>query len=284
MFNKNIYTRPIFFATLCWLTLTSSVQAASTNIDIQPIPDLPIRNTPPPPISAAAENSAWSVSLGAGMSYAPRYDGAANNRWRFIPLVDANYNNGQVFISPLRGIGYNFSDSKVTQYGVRLSAGHARSESVDPHLRGMGDIPYILEEGVFLNHRWGPVYFSSGITTGSHGTHVELGAGSGLPLGENDRVRFGLNLNWADKQYVQTYYGVNQEQSVASSNVLTVYDAAPGIIDYALTGNWAHNFDRNWFCNTGISYKLLNGSALDSPLTQKNFAAGANILIGYRFH
>lgn len=283
MFNfiKSLISK--LLAALCWLTLTSSALAASNNIDIQPIPDLPLRNTPPPPATTPPENSLWSVSLGGGMSYKPRYDGAANNYWRFIPLLDASYNNGQFFISPLRGIGYNFSDSKVTQYGVRLSLGHARSESVDPHLKGTGDIPYIPEEGLFLNHRWGPVYFSSGITTGSHGSHVEMGVGSGLPLGPNDRTRFGLNLNWADKQYAQTYYGVNTEQAIASGNVLASYDAAPGITDYALTWSWAHNFDSHWFSNTGISYKLLNGPALSSPLTQKSVMTGVNILIGYRF-
>jgi outer membrane protein len=261
-----------------------SALGANIDIDIQPIPDLPLKNIPSAPSTETAPPAGvWRFALGGGASYAPPYEGAAGNRLRFMPLLEASYNNGKLFISPLRGIGYNFSDEKEVQYGVRLMPGHSRKQSADPHLNGMGDIGYIPEAGLFFNQRFAPWYVSSGITTGSHGTHAELGGGIGFPLSAADRLRLGINLNWGDTSYNQTYFDVTASQAAASGNVLTAYNASAGIKDYALTANWVHNYDKEWFSNAGLSYKWLTGSAQQSPLTQRSSMGSLNFLMGYRF-
>lgn len=266
------------------LTAAVPISVLGANVDIQPIPDLPLSNVPPAtPAEAAAAAGTWRFAVGGGASYAPRYEGAAHDRLRFMPLLEASYDNGKFFISPLRGVGYNFSDERDVQYGVRLVPGHIRRQSADPQLNGMGDIGFTPEAGLFFNQRFAPWYVSSGITTGSHGTHAELGGGIGFPLSAADRLRVGVNLNWGDARYNQTYFGVTPAQAAASGNVLTAYNAGPGIKDYALTGNWVHNYDKNWFNSAGVSYKWLAGSALHSPLTQRSSAGSVNFLVGYRF-
>jgi outer membrane scaffolding protein for murein synthesis (MipA/OmpV family) len=169
------------------------------------------------------------------------------------------------------------------QYGVRLSPGHSRRESADPHLNGMGNIGFTPEAGLFFNQRFAPWYVSSGISTGTHGTHAELGGGIGFPLSAADRLRMGVNLNWGDTKYNQTYFGVTAPQAAASGYVLTAYNASAGIKDYALTTNWLHNYDKAWFSNAGLSYKWLTGSAKQSPLTQRSSMGSVNFLVGYRF-
>ncbi len=259
--------------------------ALGANVDIQPIPDLPLNNVPSVPAAVAAPpaTSLWQISLGGGASYAPRYEGAAHDRLRFMPLIEASYNNGKFFISPLRGMGYNFSEEKELQYGVRLMPGHYRRQSMDPHLNGMGDIGLIPEVGLFFNQRIAPCYISGGITGGSHGNHAELGGGIGFPLSAIDRLRIGVNLNWGDDRYNQTYFGVTDVQAAASGNVLTAYTAGAGIKDYALTANWVRNYGKNWFSSAGFSWKQLMGSARQSPLTQRSSASSLNFLVGYRF-
>jgi MipA family protein len=268
------------------LFLTAAVpsSALGADFDIQPIPDLPLNNIPSAPSTGTAPPvGVWRFALGGGASYSPRYEGAEAYRLRFMPLLDANYNNGKIFISLLRGIGYNFSDAKDVQYGVRLMPGHSRRQSADPHLNGMGDIGFIPEAGLFYNQRFAPWYISSGITTGSHGTHAELGGGIGFPLSAADRLRLGVNLNWGDTRYNQTYFGVTPEQAAASGNALTAYNANAGIKDYAVTANWLHSYDKKWFSIAGMSYKWLTGSAQQSPLTQRSSMASLNYLMGYRF-
>ena len=251
------------------------------NIDIEPIPDLPIRVVPS--VGGTQPVSGWQLALGGGISYGPVYEGAAYSRARFMPLIEATYNYGKLFISPLRGIGYNFSDNGDTQYGIRLASGLIRMESMDPHLNGMGNINFTPEAGLFFNKLFSPWYISSGVSTGSNGTHAELGAGISFHLTKTDHLRLGSNLTWGDAKYNQTYFGVTDTQSIASDNVLTPYNASAGIKDYAVTANWTHNFNKEWFGNCGISYKWLTGSAEQSPLTQQASMARATYLLGYRF-
>lgn len=269
---------------LIFLAATTPCSALAADVDTQPIPDLPLNNIPTPPATAEiAPGDAWKISLGGGISYAPRYEGAAHDRLRFMPLLEVSYSNGKFFISPLRGVGYNFSDAKETQYGVRLMPGRSRRQNADPHLNGMGDIGFTPEAGLFFNQRFAPWYVSGGISSGSHGTHAELGGGTGFPLSAADRLRLGINLNWGDARHNQTYFGVTTAQAVASGNVLMAYTAGAGIKDYALTANWVHNYDKAWFSSAGLSYKWLTGPARHSPLTQRNAAGSLNFLLGYRF-
>jgi len=260
--------------------MAAAPAAFAQKVDIQPIPDLPLRNVPP---AGATVPSApeWKFSLGGGVSDAPRYEGSATSRLRFMPLLEASY--GHFFISPLRGVGYNFSDDRDLEYGLRLAPGHARWQNADPRLSGMGDIRYSLEAGMFLNLRAAPWYLSSGLTAGSHGTHAELGGGIGLPVSAADRLRLGMNANWGNTRYNQTYFGVTPAQAQASGNVLTQYDATAGAKDVALTANWAHSFSKAWFSSVGLSHKRLTGSAQYSPLTVRRTANSFNFLMGYRF-
>jgi outer membrane protein len=267
------------------LSLVIPMSALGASVDIEPIPDLPLSNTPPASSMGRVTSAAgvWKFSVGGGISYAPLYEGAASNHMRFIPLLEANYNDGHVFVSVLRGIGYNFSETRGVQYGVRLTPGHRRKQSADPHLYGMGDIGFTPEVGLFLNRRFAPWYISGGITTGSHGTHAELGGGIGFPLSANDRLRIGANLNWGDAKYNQTYFGITPAQAAASGYALTAYDASAGVKDYALTVNWAHIYSKEWFSNAGLSSKWLAGSAKQSPLTQRRLIESANFILGRRF-
>jgi outer membrane protein len=254
--------------------------AFADSINIQPIPDLPLRSVPSageatPPVSG------WRVSMGAGISFAPRYEGAANNRLRLVPLLEAT--DGHFFFGTLRGAGYNFSENRNLEYGVLLAPGHARWQNSDPRLNGMGDIRYSIEPGVFFNVRSAPWYFSSGFYTGIHGTHAEMGGGIFFLLSPADRIRFGVNLDWGNAQYNQTYFGVTPGQAVASGNALTPYSADAGIKDYALTSNWAHSFSKHWFSTAGVSYKWLAGSVQYSPLVESRIMRSLNFLVGYRF-
>ncbi len=267
-----------------FLTAVVALSAKAANIDIEPIPDLPLNNVPAASQSDATQSAnIWKFSLGGGVSYAPRYEGAANERFRFMPLLEASYNRGKFFVSMLRGVGSNFSDDRTVQFGVRLTSDRIRYQSDDSRLNGMGDIGFSPQAGLFLNKRIAAWYISSGINAGAHGINAELGSGFVFSPSEVDRLRFGVNFNWGDSKYNQTYIGVTGGQAVASGNVLTAYDPGSGIMDYALPTNWLHNYDKKWFSNAGLSYKWLGGLAQQSPLTQRNSMAGGNFLVGYRF-
>jgi outer membrane protein len=272
--------KPAFLPLAALLLLAVITSSAAQNLDVQPIPDLPLKDVPPAG-KLAPPAMEWKVTLGGGLSDRPRYEGAAANRLRLLPFAEAT--NGHFVAGILRGVGYNFSDDRTLEYGLRLALGHVRRTSSDPHLAGMADIPYSLEAGAFINKRFAPWYVSGGITAGKHGRHAELGGGIGLPLSQRDRMRAGVNLDWGDTRYNQTYFGVSPAEAAASGNVLSAYQAGAGVKDYAVSLNWAHNYTRQWFSTLGLSYKWLTGSARTSPLTLRAEQRSINFILGYRY-
>lgn len=231
--------------------------------------------------NSAAVADGWKVRAGAGVGSVPRYEGAATNRLRLIPLLDVE--NGHFFAGTSRGIGYNFSDDKSLQYGLRLTMSPYRKQNIDARLNGMGDINNSAELGGFVNARFAPWYVSSSVAGSSHGARMELGAGYELELSAADQLRAGLELNWANGKYMQTYFGVTPAQAAASGGVLTAYNASSGVKDYALKLNWTHSYSKEWFSNAGVSLKQLGPSAKNSSLTQRNSANTANFVVGYKF-
>lgn len=258
-----------------------SVSAHAQTFETQPIPDLPLRNVPPPAEQPSPAADQWRFSLGGGVSYRPRYEGAASNNLRFLPVLEAS--KGKLFISPLRGIGYNFSDDRRLEYGLRVGIGMGRKANLDPRLNGMDNIGFTPEAGLFLNFRAMPFYLSGGISTGMHGNHIEFGSGLTLPLSRQDRIRLGASTNWGDARYNRTFFSVSPAQAAASGNVLWTYDAGAGFKDYALTANWSHNFDQAWFSSAGYAIKRLVGSAQHSPLVLRPLSYSVSIALGYRF-
>ncbi|MDX8399026.1 MAG: MipA/OmpV family protein [Gallionellaceae bacterium] len=221
--------------------------------------------------------------MGAGVKYGPRYEGAATNQLRYVPILDINYRNGGFFIGVLRGIGFDFSESKYIKYGVRLHVGSARSPDNDAHLFGMTNIAYYPEASFFLSTRLGPLSFSSTAAGSSYGAHANLGCGLVIPLGKEDRLRLGVRANWDDGNYAQTYFGVSTTEAVASGNILTPYTATEGKRDTVLTAAWTHSFNKQWFANTGLTYKKLEGSAQFSPLAQRTSMNSMRFSLAYRF-
>lgn len=233
--------------------------------------------------SAQAEDGKWQGSIGAGLSYAPRYDGDAENQLRVVPLLDINYNKGKFFIGVVRGMGFNFSEVKYFQYGVRILLGQARSQDADVRLTGMGNIDYYPEGSLFAGINLGFISLSSSAASSNYGTHADLNGNIVVPLGKEDRFRLGAAITWGDSMYNQTYFGVTAAQATASGNILTPYTATEGKKDTALSASWIHHFDKSWFCTLGLSYKRLEGSAQLSPLTQRTSMVGESLMLGYRF-
>ncbi len=236
-----------------------------------------------PLLAQAGENDVWQVTLGAGTSYAPRYEGAANNRLRLVPLIDVSYNNGGFFIGAMRGIGFNFSKVKYFQYGVRVQLGAARSQSDDPRLYGMGDIDYYAEPGIFMSTQLGPLSLSVGAANSAYGTRADAGLGLGIPLGKQDRFRLSARANWGDANYNQTFFGVTAAQSLASGGVLTPYTATEGKKDTVFSASWSHNFDPEWSISTSLSHKRLESSVQLSPIVERTSMNSMSLMLGYHF-
>jgi outer membrane protein len=260
-------------AVLAAISLSAPVLADNsviTGLDDDSVPDVSDRD---------ASQTAWRFLVGGGLAYVPRYEGAAEHRWRPVPLVEASY--GRFFVGTARGIGYLFATGPGLQFGARIGSAPARDESVDPHLAGLGSLDRSGEAGVFLNARFGAGYLSSSVAGGSRGSHADLGAGVDFPLSVADHLRVGAMASWANADYMQVYFGVTPEQSAASG--LAQYDAGGGMRSYSVTASWRHVFNAHWMAAVSVSGKRLAGSAQDSPVVRSENANSASCVAIYRF-
>jgi outer membrane scaffolding protein for murein synthesis (MipA/OmpV family) len=232
---------------------------------------------------AHAQAGEWQGAIGAGVSYAPRYDGDAENQLRIVPLLDINYNKDSFFISVRRGIGFNFSKVKYFQYGVSVLLGQARSEHADERLYGMGNIDYYPEGNLFFSARLGVLSFSGNVASSNYGTHANFGSNLVIPIGSANNFRLGSTVIWGDSIYNQTYFGVTTAQATASGNLLTPYSPAAGKVMTTLNASWTHNFNKSWFSTFDLGYKRLEGSAQLSPLNQRTSMLGETVMLGYHF-
>jgi len=233
--------------------------------------------------STQAADGTWQGSIGAGISYAPRYEGDAENQLTVVPLLDINYENGKFFISVARGIGFNFSEVKYFKYGVRVLLGKARSPNADARLYGTDTINYYPEGSLFASTHLGFLTLSSSIASSDYGTHADVGGNIAVPINKENRVLLGATIDWGDSIYNQTYFGVTAAQATASGNVLTPYNATEGKRDTVSSISWVHNFDKSWFSSVGLRYERLEGSTQFSPLTQRVSMSSGTLMLGYHF-
>jgi outer membrane scaffolding protein for murein synthesis (MipA/OmpV family) len=77
-------------------------------------------------------------------------------------------------------------------------------------------------------------------------------------------------VSYASDDYMETYFGVNAENSVRSNlpghDALPEYKADAGIRDVGLLAVLQYNLNNNWGLSGLLKYSCLIGDAADSPL------------------
>lgn len=155
-----------------------------------------------------------------------------------------------------------------------MTAEAARDASRSSKLNGIGDVDTALEPGVFFNYLPSPNYaLLSSIRYGSgldhNGLQVSLGGRVSTSLSQQHRLTATLGANWANTNFLQSYFGVTAIQSAASG--YSQFTPSSGVTDVRLGATWNWNIDANWSLTTGASVKHLVGDAARSPFVfQRN--------------
>ncbi|GGX50147.1 MipA/OmpV family protein [Undibacterium squillarum] len=214
-----------------------------------------------------------NVTLGVAALSVPKYTGSDERRLAAYPMFDVQWKSG-AFFSATNGLGYNFSKKPALQYGLRLSLEGARDESRSSKLNGLGDVNTAVEPGAFANLSLSENYaLVSSVRYGSgtdhNGLQFSVGGRFSTALSENHRISATVRANWANSAYMQSYFGVNAQQSAASG--YSQFTPSSGVTDIKLSASWRWALDSNWSIVTGASASRLQGDASRSPFVfQKN--------------
>jgi outer membrane scaffolding protein for murein synthesis (MipA/OmpV family) len=242
-------------------TLTAIAAAAlalAAALPAQAAGNLLLIEAPPPKATLALGGTVWQL---------PAYPGARKSDTLVLPALDWQLPNG-MFVSTDTGVGWNLSSSKTVQAGVRLWPQFGRSRKDVPGLEPIG---LRIQAQGFANVQIGEVLLlQSGVLYGGgrdrDGLQVELGATSGIPIGDS-LIGIGLATSWANKAYRDGYYGVTAAESRASG--LAAYTPGSGTLDTSLTVSAELKFGPAWRLSGQVVLARLNTDISRSPVVQQ---------------
>lgn len=229
--------------------------------------------------------------LSAGLSWRgwPRAPGSAHQRDGPLPAVDYSAPNG-FFLSTDTGLGWNFARAllgegaaKNWQLGARVwpQAGRPRRDSPP----GIESLNSRLGAELFANVQALPVLLlQSGLSLGGgrnrHGSQLELGATSGIPLGD-DLLAVSLAATYANSAQLRGAFGVGATEARISG--LPEFRPASGWQDWSIALSGEHKFSANWSVSGQWMHARLIAQAARSPLTQSRLQPSFIVSLWHAF-
>jgi MipA family protein len=233
------------------------------------------------------------LTFGAGIAGAARYSGADDYVVGPLLAIDWQLANG-FYASSLRGIGYGGAVGPV-YLSAALGYRGERSEkdrnglggaSGSPALRGMGDVKgsatavlgasWAIVDGLALE--W---HAELPVTRRENGRKLGIGLTGTLYQQGKDHVTLSLATNIADRDYMQTYYGVSAVQSARSG--YRQYRPKAGLYGAELGMTWKHMIDTRWGVTGTLSAVALTRDAANSPITKRPRSAAGALYATYSF-
>jgi MipA family protein len=223
------------------------------------------------------------IGLAAISNY--RYMGSDEPNTMAVPFFEYEWASGW-FAGIQNGVGYKWTHSDKLQYGLRVGVGFGREENRSEALRGLGSIEPSAEPGGFVNYSLGAGFVAK--------TNLRMGAGDGgnkalwdvgldynQALSSNWRLGAGLTATYANSDYMQAYFGVTPQQSVASG--YAVYTPSAGLRDVTFRTHLSYKLSPSWSLIGGIHTTQLMDSAKDGPMVKKTTATHALLGASYSF-
>ncbi len=234
---------------------------------------------------SGAASGADTGSIGLAVVSGREYKGSDERRTLVLPIIDFQWKNGW-FAGTANGVGYDFSNTPGTHYGVRLTADLGRKESRSSALKGMGDVDVKPEVGGFFNYAVTPAFvLTSSLRYGSgndsDGLVVDLGAAYGIALAPKWNLGLGVGASYVNSNHMQSYFGVTAAQAVTSG--YAPYTAGSGLRDVRANVALNYYFSPQISITGGLSASSLQGDAKDSPLTRKRSTTAALVGVTYSF-
>lgn len=229
----------------------------------------------------------WRVEAGGAVEARPVYQGSTTYRVLLGPVIDVRYRD-LAFASVGEGLGYNLLRGENFRAGIAVGYDLGRRASEDlGELKGMGNIsaaPEVKLFGSYAVSKNVPVVIRADVRQfvgGANGMVGDLDFYMPLPGSSQKLVMFaGPSVTFADRLYMQTEFGVNPNQALASGHAQYL---AHGGFESAGIGFSATRFiSTRWLINMELAANRLLGSALESPIDQTKIQSVLVLSFAYK--
>lgn len=261
---------------LCSIALTGNAHAQQWYNTTQSAPAV---QKPP------QETKDWNYTLGAGVGYAPTYEGSDEYDAIGIPVVNIDYKDSLFFGNFRDGIGSYPVRGENYKVGASIGYEGGRDESDDrKNLSGMGDVDASATANLLAEYDLGIAQVTGKVATamsGDYGTTSTLKIGSRYPVNEKIILSGAIGTEWADEEHMSNHFGVSANQSARSG--YKQYDAESGFKSVGFSIGATYRMTDHWSTNLTFKGDQLVGDAADSPIVKDDFVPAIFLTTGYKF-
>jgi outer membrane scaffolding protein for murein synthesis (MipA/OmpV family) len=244
---------------------------------------------------SVSQEPAYGLSgrVGLGVATVPTYEGSPNHRMLTSPDLTLNYRSrdwGTVELGQ-RGLFWNAIEAGRFRFALVAQFDPGRKDKDtstvnltpgDKRLAGMGNVQPSTEAGVGIGY--GPLMVvarQSLSERGPKGAQVDMTVEMPWSLSDRFSLRLALGATWANRDYMQTYFGVTAAQAQATS--FSVYTPNSGCrkVDASVGAEYA--MASSWKLQANVGLSQLGDVAAASPLVGRRNDASAALAVAYEF-
>lgn len=232
------------------------------------------------------------IAVGGYGVAVPKYEGSKQYRAIGFPIVlpagAATAVGGFVQFRGVDDVRLRLLNTNGFELGPVVGWRFGRSEDAADRLLGLGDVDGGLVVGGYAGYRFGNikpfVAYLRQVTGDDTGGLVRFGVESTFAVAQGVTVLATLGANYADKDYMGSFFTVTAAQSATSVAGLPVYGAGAGFKDAYLSLSTSIPLTDRWSLLLSGSYKRLVGDAADSPIVESPNQLFGGIGLTYRFN
>lgn len=235
-----------------------------------------------------SQEPAYGLSgrIGLNVVAMPTYEGSPNTRTLAGPELTLSYRSrdwGTVDFGQ-RGLSWSAVEAGGLRFAVVAQFDPGRKDRDtsalnptpgDKRLAGMGNVRSSTEAGVGVGY--GPVMLVARQALserGAKGAQADLTVEIPWSLSDRLSLRSALVATWADRDYMQTYFGVTAAQAHATS--FSAYTPRSGLrkVEVSVGGEYA--LAPKWKLQANLAISRLGNVAAKSPLVGRQGAEGTS--------
>ncbi|MGH7024755.1 MAG: MipA/OmpV family protein [Caulobacteraceae bacterium] len=240
---------------------------------------------------ALAQQGDWIVTVGAGASASPPYEGAPNDTLRPSILFSARRADKPYrFTPPDDGGSLALFSSKHFDLGPVLNFRNGRGDA--GKLVGFDKIGFVVEPGAFADvwvTDWlrGRVQVRQGVV-GQFGAVGDAGIDF-IHTGHRWDLSIGPRYGFGDARYMETYFGVTPAEALRSPFLTRAYTPGAGSRYWGVEAAYAYRATKRIRITLGVGYHRLVGVAAASPVvaiagSRNQYSAGLSVAYSFGVH
>jgi outer membrane protein len=218
---------------------------------------------------APAPSYDWTVTIGAEGKVEPVFQGAKRDAlWPFPLFGIRRFGTPEPFRGPRDGFGIGLLEGSKFQVGPVGQFVWPRRERIDAALRGLGNVPWAVEAGIFAEYWWVPwlrtyAEIRQGFN-GHHGLVSDIFADAVVTVGTRWTLSGGPRVTLASTPAISPYFSIDAAQSAASG--LPLFDAKGGVRSIGAGTQARYVWTPQWATHAFVEYERLAADAASSPL------------------